>query len=190
MNIDRKTTGLALLTVVLIAAVASGIFLTQASNASAATTNLQSNYNTQLAIATTPTLDATDTNSTNEGPPNMEPFWGGGMMEFGGRGRVFGRCGGFGLGPIEVSDEYKTAVTNIVENDTDVQTLLSQGYNVTRIMPIIKTVIDADGTLTTKATSATAILEKGTTGIAFVSVDLSQNKVTQIVTYTKTVIEK
>ena len=57
-------------------------------------------------------------------------------------------------------------------------------------MPIVKTVIDAEGNIATKATNATVLLEKDTTGIAFVSVDLSQNKVTQIITYTKTVIEK
>jgi hypothetical protein len=110
-------------------------------------------------------------------------------MGFGRHGRGFGgKCGGFG--PIEVSDEYKTAVTTVVQSDTDVQKLLADGYNVTRVMPIVKTTIDAQGNVTTKATNATVLLVKDTTGYAFISVDLAQNKVTQIVTYTKTVIQK
>jgi hypothetical protein len=109
-------------------------------------------------------------------------------MGFGRHGRGFGGWGGFGQ--IEVSDEYKTAITTIAESDTDVQNLLNDGYNVTRVMPIVKTVLDAEGNVTTKATTATVILEKESSGLAFVSVDLSQNKVTKIVTFTKTVIEK
>lgn len=60
----------------------------------------------------------------------------------------------------------------------------------TRVMPIIKTVVDADGTVATKATNAVVVLEKDTSGIAFVSVDVTQSEVTQIITYTRTVIEK
>ena len=192
MIIDRKTKGLALLTLVVIAAIASGILLTtQASNAAATTTDLQSSYNTQLAVLTTTTSDTTDSTDTVTGDAsNIVPGWGQGPMGFGmhGRGCGGGRFGGFG--PIEVSDEYKTAVTTIAENDADVQQLLADGYNVTRVMPIVKTVIDAEGNIATKATNATVVLEKDTTGVAFVSVDLTQNKVTQIVIYTKTVIEK
>ncbi len=70
------------------------------------------------------------------------------------------------------------------------QQLIANGYNVTRVMPIIKTVVDADGTVVTKAANAVVVLEKDTSGIAFVSVDIGQSKVTQIITYTRTVIEK
>jgi hypothetical protein len=182
---------LAVLSLVLVAAIASGILLaTQASSAAATTTDLQSNYNTQLSVLTTTTSDATNATDTITGDStNIVPGWGEGPMGFGRHGRGFGGvCGGFG--PIEVSDEYKTAVTTIAESDTDVQKLLADGYNVTRVMPIVKTVIDAEGNIATKATNATVILEKDTTGLAFVSVDLAQNKVTQIITYTKTVIQK
>jgi hypothetical protein len=81
-------------------------------------------------------------------------------------------------------------VTTIATSDTDVQQLIADGYNITRIMPIMKTTIDAQGNVVTQATNATVVLVKDKTGYALVSVDLSQNKVTQIVTFTKTVIEK
>jgi hypothetical protein len=60
-------------------------------------------------------------------------------------------------------------------------------------MPIIKTVIDADGTLVTKATIAVVMLQKDTesaAGVASVLVDLENSKVTQIVILTRTVIDK
>ena len=191
MNIDRKTKGLAVLSLVLVAAIASGILLTtQATIAAATTTNLQSNLNTQLAVVTTTASDTTNSTDTVTGDASITvPFWGEGPMGFGRHGKGFGgMCGGFG--PIEASDEYKTTVTTIVQSDTDVQKLFADGYNVTRIMPIVKTTIDAQGNVSTKATNATVVLVKDTSGYAFVSVDLAQNKVTQIVIYTKTVIQK
>src|SRR3990170_5059589 len=185
MTIDRKTKGLALLSLVVIAAIASVILLTtQATSVAATTTDLQSNLNTQLAVLTTTTSDTTNSTNTVTGDAsNIVPGWGEGPMGFGRHGRGFGgMCGGFGRS--EVSDEYKTAITTIAKSDTDVQKLLADGYNVTRVMPIVKAVIDAQGNVATKATNATVILEKDTTGLAFVSVDLTQNKVTQIITYT------
>jgi hypothetical protein len=50
--------------------------------------------------------------------------------------------------------------------------------------------IEADGTLTTKATRAIVQLENGTSGYATASVDVSNAKVTQIVIITRTVIDK
>jgi hypothetical protein len=191
MTIDRKTKGMAMLSLVAIAAIASGILLTtQASNAATTTTDLQSTYSTQLAVLTTTTSDTTNSTDTVTGDAsNIFLGMGRGPMGFGRRGMGFAReCGGFG--GIEVSDEYNAAVTTILESDTDVQQLLTDGFNVTRIMPIVKTVIDGEGNVATKATNATVILSKDTAGLAFVSVDLAQNKVTQIITYTKTVIEK
>ena len=110
MNIERKTKGLAVLSLVLVAAIASGILLTtQAASAAANEDNLQSTLNTQLAAVTTPVSDTTASagNVTGDAPTAV-PFWGEGPMGFGRHGRGFGgMCGGFG--PIEVSDEYKTA---------------------------------------------------------------------------------
>jgi hypothetical protein len=57
-------------------------------------------------------------------------------------------------------------------------------------MPIVKTIIDGDGNVVTKATNATVMFEKDTTGCAIVSVDLEQEQVTQIIILTRTVINK
>jgi hypothetical protein len=102
----------------------------------------------------------------------------------------FGRRGFGGVGPIEVSEEFKQTVINIAENDSDVQNLITEGYNATAIRPILKTVIDAEGNVVTKATSAVLILQKDTTGYATVTVDIEGAKVTQIVILTRTVIDK
>ncbi len=79
---------------------------------------------------------------------------------------------------------------SIAENDTDVQNLLAEGYNVTAMRPIIKNTVDADGYLTTRATTAVLILQKGTSSCASVLVDIEAGKVTQIVIVTRTVIDK
>lgn len=94
------------------------------------------------------------------------------------------------LGPIEVSADYKAKVISIAQSDPDVQGLLADGYNVTRVMPIIKSVVDANGAVTTKATSAIVELQKGKTSHASVQVSLDEAKVKQIVIQTRTVITK
>lgn len=105
--------------------------------------------------------------------------------------RGFGGPGGMmgGFGSIQVSSDFTQNVTNIVQNDSDVQNLLTQGYNITSIRPVISTVIDGNGNVTTSATTANVILQS-TTGRALVVVDLTQAKVTKIVTTTTTVINK
>jgi hypothetical protein len=109
---------------------------------------------------------------------------------FGG-GHRFGRRGfGWGGGSITVSQEYKDNVINIAQNDLDVQDLIADGYNITDVRPIISTVVEGDGTVTMKATTAVVMLEKDTTGRAFVTVNVEEGKVTQIVILTRTVIEK
>jgi hypothetical protein len=109
-----------------------------------------------------------------------------------------GRCGRSGVGrwglepygSVEVSEEFKQNVINIAESDTDVQALLNDGYNVTGVRPIIKSVVGAEGNVVTQATSAIVMLQKDTAGHASVLVDLEQGKVTQIVILTRTVIDK
>jgi hypothetical protein len=102
-----------------------------------------------------------------------------------GMGQDFG-----GFGAIQVSSEFQQNVTNIAKNDSDVQNLLNNGYNVTSVRPIITSIVDANGNVVTKATSAELMLQKDTTGRASVLVDLNQAKVTKIVTMTRTVITK
>jgi hypothetical protein len=180
-DIQRKTAALTLVLLTALAALIGGL---------AATT---------LAAGTTNTTTETTTTTTPELSCNATqlPFGGmGGMMMgdqgFGGGPGFGGGHRGFmgGMGNIEVSSEYTATVNAILNNDTDVQNLITQGYNVTSIRPIIKNVIGADGTVTTKATTAIVTLQNGTSGYAVVSVDISQAKVTQIVIYTRTVIDK
>jgi hypothetical protein len=111
-----------------------------------------------------------------------------GREAFGGR---CGRRGGRGPGmPITVSEEFKENVLNITESDSDVQQLLADGYNFTAVRPIIETIVEGDGSVVTKATSAVVMLTKDTTGYASVWVDLEAAKVTRIEIMTRTVIEK
>jgi len=108
---------------------------------------------------------------------------------FGGHGGRLGR----GMGPwrsITISQEFKDNVINIAKNDTDVQNLLNDGYNATSIRPIINATVEADGSVTIKATSAVVILENNRTSRASVWVNLEEGKVTRVVILTRTVIEK
>jgi hypothetical protein len=153
-----------------------------------------------LAFAADPTsTNFTNTTSTTPSEQFVEPRdmqFGGGMITdmqgFGG-----GPCGhrgamGFrgGMTNIEVSSEYTAKINAILNNDSDVQNLISQGYNVTAINPIIKNIVESDGTLTTKATTAVVLLQNGTSGYTTVNVDVTNAKITQIVTITRTVIDK
>jgi hypothetical protein len=184
MSIDRKIMALTLLTLVALAAVMGGFLLT--------TQATDTNGTTETITENTTTVTTADSYSG-------VPDWNIGGMGFGGPGfgegsghRCRGEFGGFGSGfiPVEVSAEFEEKVTNIAKSDTDVQQLLDEGYNVTRVMPIVKTIIDGDGNVVTKATNATVMLEKDTTGRAIVSVDLEQEQVTQIIILTRTVINK
>jgi hypothetical protein len=161
LNMDRRK-ALVLLTVVAAAAIMSGIILT----AYSASNGDDSNTSTSEWI--------------NQGMMMPEAFCGP-------HGRMGGH-GGFGL--IEVSDEFKQNVLTIAKADSDVQALLTNGYNITQVRPIIKSVVQADGTVVTKATSAIVMLEKDTTSRATALVDIEGAKVTQIVILTRTVIDK
>ena len=177
---NRKIAALALLSLVAFAAVMGGILLT----AQAVDTNTTTDENT---LSTS--IAAVDSNCSDV----LGKGFGG--MGFGRhRGGPMGAFGG--CGAIEVSEEFKQKVTDIAENDPDVQNLLADGYNVTAVRPIIKSVVDADGYVTSKATSAIVMLQKGTSdtstasSCASVLVDVENAKVTEIVILTRTVIDK
>jgi hypothetical protein len=149
---------------------------------------------TSFATETTSDTNAVDVESqTNEGAflgmremmLSEQGFGGGPGCREGHGGRGPG-----GMMNIELSTEYTETVNTILEADTDVQTLIAEGYNVTSIRPIIKSVVEADGTIVTSATTAVVTLENGTSGYAVANVDISQAKVTQIVILTRTVIDK
>jgi hypothetical protein len=147
----------------------------------AATTMAQANTNsTEDSSATTQTTDS----GTSQG----ENF----MMDagFGGRGGHFGQGSRGGMGGIEVSQEYTDNVNAILNSDSDVANLISQGYNVTAIRPIVKSVVQGDTTLTTQATTAVVTMSNGTSEYVTVNVDVENAQVTQITTVTRTVIDK
>ncbi len=108
---------------------------------------------------------------------------------FGRHGGGHGHEGGPG-GFVTVSQEYKDNVISIAQNDSDIQNLLADGYNVTGVRPIINAIVEADGTVTMKATTAIVTLCQNTTGRAFATVNVEEGKVTEIVILTRTVIEK
>jgi hypothetical protein len=180
MSMNGKSKALALFSVIAIAAIASGIILIPQM------VNATENGDTSL---TTQASDAANT-ATQQANEIVLPSWNGNCMDFGRRGMQFGMGGFGGFGPVEVSEEFKQTVTNIAENDTDVQNLIADGYNVTSVRQIIKTVVDAEGNVVTKATSAVLILQKDTTGHASVMVNIEEAKVTQIVILTRPVIDK
>jgi hypothetical protein len=170
---------LTLLTVVAFAAIMGGFLLTT------------------KAADTTSTTDTNTATSTANGNCMDIPSWnnfsmGFGRPEFGG-GPGPGLRGGHGFGgfgPVEVSAEFVQNVTNIAKSDADVQKLLADGYNITLLRPVIKSVVDANGYVTARATSAIVMLQKDTSGRASVFVNLEEGKVTRIVILTRTVIEK
>ena len=170
---EKKMAALTLLTLTALAAVIGGLILTAQATETDSTT-------TDTTIATT---DTTPTSTMTD--------QGGFLMEDRGRGGHGGHGGGMGgMGAIEVSSEYTENVNVVLEADTDVQNLISEGYTVATIKPIIKSVVGADGTVTAKATTAIVFLENGTSGHATVDVDVENAAVTRIVITTRTVIDK
>jgi hypothetical protein len=183
-SMNTKTTALAVLAIVAIAAVAGSLAFAMQPTAKAdsTTTPIVSDTEQTPAAITAPADNFTFN-------PGFMDFRGHGMMAqgFGGMGPG-GMCRE-GMGSIQVSADFTANVTNIANNDTDVQNLISQGYNITSIHPVITTSIDGNGNVVTKASTADVTL-MGTNDRAFVVVDLTQAKVTKIVTITMTEIDK
>jgi len=90
---------------------------------------------------------------------------------------------------VEVSSEYRERVLSILKSDPDASKLLSEGYNVTAVRPIIRAVVGGTGEVTLQAKEAVVLL-RGPQGFAQVLVDLSQGRVVRIVTLTVKVVEK
>jgi len=174
LKVDKKKALVLLLTVVVAAAIGSMVLNSYSAAANACTTVNNGDMQGWLGWKGLGFMGWTSSNITVE-KPVMHRGW----M----RGR--GYCGF-----IEVSEEYKENGINIAKNDTDVQNLLNEGYNITGVKPIIKTVVEGDGIVVTKATTAIVTLEKDTTRRAMVWVDLEQGKVTKIAILTLTIIEK
>ncbi|MEM4462205.1 MAG: hypothetical protein QW695_04980 [Candidatus Bathyarchaeia archaeon] len=94
------------------------------------------------------------------------------------------------LNRIEISEEYKVKILDILYSDSDIEKLLEEGYNITTIIPIIKAVIQGNGEVVFKATNAVVTLRKNSEGIAYVEVNIETSRVTRIVIWSRTVIEK
>ena len=186
---NLKTKALTLLAVIVIAAVAGSLIYMSQSIAKADTT---------ISVAAdSETTSLSSVNATDIVPNSLNGFCNGPIVmgmehHFGmghrGMGRGFG--GGFGPGAIEVSPDFTANVTNIAKSDSDVQNLLNQGYNITSIHPVITSTIDGNGNVVTRASTANVLLQGDNGSRSFVVIDLSQAKVTKIVTLTVTEIDK
>jgi len=175
VELERRTKTL-MVSAVLVLAVLSGIAAMAYASRSANGTESLMTYNIGL------------TNDTSFMTNNMCALgdFRGGMHGFFGR-QAHGRGPGES---ITVSQEYTDNVINITESDSDVQTLLAEGYNITGVRPIINFTVEADGTVTMKATNAIVTLSQNTTGRAIVWVNIEQAKVTRIEILSITVIDK
>ena len=182
-KINQKTTAISLILLTTLAAAIGALTLTAFATA---------DTNSTSTITSTPvTADTTQNIDQTQFAGNMmmdNQGFSGGPGSHGGHGQMMGAIDS--MNSIEVSTEYTANVNAILGNDSDVQNLIAQGYNVTSINPIVRTVIQGDGTIVTQATNATVILTNGTSGFATVNVDVTNVKVTQIITITRTVIDK
>jgi hypothetical protein len=175
-KIEKKTAAISLIMLTVLAATVGAITMT-----AFAATDTESNTDTAVTADLNQNVDSLQFGANLMMEQGFNGFGGGPR---GHRGFMIG-----GMRNIEVSEEYTAAVNAILGKDSDVQNLVSQSYNVTTIKPIIKTVIGADGTVTTKATTAVVFMQ-GTSGFATIKVDVTNQAVTEIVTITRTVIDK
>jgi len=102
------------------------------------------------------------------------------------------RVKGFGRGvpprafSVEVSDEFKEKILSILQSNADTSSLLQQGYNVTRIIPVkFSSVIGGDGTVTVKVAQVVVVLAEDSNRAA-VWIDVASGNVLKIVTVTVT----
>jgi len=182
---NSKTKALALLSVIVVAVVAGSlIFVTESIAKADPTASVAADSETIPSSS----VNATDNVSNNFGGFGNGPMAMGMEPRFGMGHRGMDR--GFGPGAIQVSADFTANVTNIVKSDIDVQNLFNQGYNITSIRPVITTTIDGNGNIVTQASTANVLLQGNNGSRSFVVVDLTQAKVTKIVTLTVTEIDK
>jgi hypothetical protein len=85
--------------------------------------------------------------------------------------------GGLRIPMIEVSPEYNSTIMNVLESNQETSQLLTQGFNVKVISPLIKAYVNANGEVVLKATQAVVTLTNGTAVYTYL-VDISNNSVT------------
>jgi len=199
---DRKFKVLALISVIIVATIAASLVFVMSTVKADPTSKVACDV-----ASPTSSVNATDIGGLfNNGTIGFGgPGWMGGGFGWNGGGfgghrgmgggfRGFGGFGGInfangtilgGFGSVQVSSAFTQNVTNILKNNSDTASLLSQGYNITSIRPVISTVINGNGSIVMQATSADVTLQ-GTNGRALVVVDLTTASVTKIVTTTVT----
>ena len=182
---QRKTLAITLLLITACAAFVGGLLMTahaDDSNSTAATTSYSTTTQTAINATNPPPMGMNDMNIGDQG-------FGGNMGNRFMNGPPGMGDNSIGMNNIEISSAYTANVTAVLDSDTNIQNLLSEGYNVTSIHPIIQSTINGDGTITQQATNAIVTLQNGTSGFATAHVDLETSKVTQIVIITRTVID-
>jgi len=121
-------------------------------------------------------------NGAQPSPCNTtKPRW---MLEW--RVKGFGRGVPLRAFSVEVSDEFKAKILSILQSNDNTSSLLQQGYNVTRIIPVkFSFVIGGDGTVTIKVTQVVVELVKDSNRAA-VWIDVATGNILKIVTVTVT----
>lgn len=84
-------------------------------------------------------------------------------------------------GLIQISPEYNETVMRILSSNSDVKSLLDQGYSVVSIRPIVTAYVQADGTVVFKAEKVIVALSNGKIVVTYV-VDVVSGSVTHIAT--------
>lgn len=127
-----------------------------------------------LSILSVVTLAYTQKNNGVETPSSASKIW----VPLAWNSR-FRRAFGWGARGLEavISDEFKQKVVSILQKDSNVATLLNQGYNITNIKPIATMIVGGDGSVTFRATKAVVTLCNGNGGRAVVYVDVEGGKV-------------
>ncbi len=90
---------------------------------------------------------------------------------------------GLGLGvgaALELSDELKEGVLAILKEDSNVSELLNEGYNVTAIIPLIKLVVQGDGSIALEVVKVWVNLHKEGEGVVHVLLDYEKGEVVKI----------
>lgn len=87
----------------------------------------------------------------------------------------------FAMKSIEVSQGYNETVMKILEENEEPRSLLSQGYTVKSLMPIVKACVEPDGTVTIKAQQAVVVLSNGDVMTMYL-VDIGSGSVTHLAT--------
>ncbi|ADM27433.1 hypothetical protein Igag_0599 [Ignisphaera aggregans DSM 17230] len=84
------------------------------------------------------------------------------------------------MGGVEISDEFRDRIVSILNSNENTSKLLSEGYNVSRIMPIgMKMIVNGDGTVTLRVARVVVELAKDSSKV-FVWIDVESGSILRI----------